>query len=58
MLAMALWASASVLKGPPMLFIGAAGWLCIIVHCDGGIKGHVELLGQSGSDKNRDEGTC
>jgi len=32
MLAIALWASASVLDGPPMLFMGAAGWLCIIVH--------------------------
>ena len=31
MVAIAALASASVLK-LPMLFIGAAGWVCIIVH--------------------------
>jgi len=31
-----------------MLFMGAAGWLCIIVHFMArGIERHIELLGKS-----------
>jgi hypothetical protein len=36
--------------------MGAAGWLCIITFVARRIEGHIKLLGQSGSNKSRDEG--